>query len=60
MIVRRIASTSVLRRRLAGEQRRPGLGAIEDLAFRRRSRRERYEDRSSHGGAISSREVSGG
>jgi ribosomal protein S18 acetylase RimI-like enzyme len=60
MAVRRIASTGVLRRRLAGEQqRRPALAAIEDLAFRRRSRRERNEGRGERAGALTPQEASG-
>lgn len=59
MVVRRIAATSVLRRRLAGDQRRPGLAAIEDLALRRRFRRARYDDGGSRGGAVTPREASG-
>jgi ribosomal protein S18 acetylase RimI-like enzyme len=43
--VRRVVSTGQLRRRLACDQRRRRIVAIEELAFRRRTLRERYRDR---------------
>jgi ribosomal protein S18 acetylase RimI-like enzyme len=60
VLVRRVAATSVLRRRLMGDQRRRRLTAIEDLAFRRRSLRDRPGIPGDRGEPFTSREASGG
>jgi ribosomal protein S18 acetylase RimI-like enzyme len=59
VLVRRVAATSMLRRRLMGDQRRRRLTALEDLAFRRRSVRER-PDLGERREPLTRREASGG
>jgi GNAT superfamily N-acetyltransferase len=59
VLVRRVTTTSMLRRRLMGDQRRRRLSAIEDLAFRRRSQRERPDLREPPE-SLSPREAAGG